>query len=262
LFGAHGYGQFRYGTTQTIVEQTLEHMVSRYEQILLRAPSCLWTYTGPDLHPSLKDWVGQKVVELPTASKQNTAKVRSLFTQKHLRTISQPSSHPFHSLAMGFESVALAHPMSELFHVVQLYLSGLGGVLYDTLRTKLDTVSHVKAYHVSLAQKGSFFIQLMTQSQVDEDLFDYLQTLFLALKQRAPKENLFAQAKQMHTQAVNQALQDPYELSYDIASRFFSQLPVEELWSRKSQIDPLTPADVVEATCEIMQPDRFAMGTC
>ncbi|MCB0273025.1 MAG: insulinase family protein, partial [Bdellovibrionales bacterium] len=261
LFGVHGYGQPRLGTAFSVLHIEPKHLAYAYTQDIAQSNSTLWIVTSPKKHEDIPLLVSQHI---PKNEKTIEARAQlfSMFPKKQIKVTKDTHSENLHSVCMGLKTISIKDPRQHYLEIMQIYLSGSGGVLSDALVEKLNLVDTVKAYHVHLLQAGVFFIQLKSKQVQDASLFEYLQTIFTSLTKISPSHDALDIAKELAIMGKKHRLQHARELSYDIGSRYFAGLPWEEPRLIEQNIRKTQSDELTGMMGDVMDFDSFAMGIC
>jgi|GEM_PF-4593241 len=262
IFGGHGYGLPRLGRAECVLNINSSLMQEIYKENILQSPRVLWVLNASQTHTNFAKLLEKALPQKEAIQDQKRAMLVPMKAKNRIPIIQENQVESHHAVCIGMRSKSIKHGGEPYLDIMQIYLSGVGGKLMDTLVERLKIVDTIKAYHVQLMRAGVFFLQLKTEEVNNQELFEYIQTIFTSLRAIEPSQKKFDNAKQLAILRRWERLQDPQELSYDRAYKHFANLPWKSFQEIESDWSCVHPAQLTEHISTLLDGDDMGMGIC
>jgi zinc protease len=263
LFGDHPYHLNTLGDTETVSAASAEDLIAFHDRFI--RPENMYVVVGGDINPQLvaealdgflADWQ-------PAAQADTTVKVpdppKPIETPVKLRQI-QPSAQQTH-LAIAFLGPGLGHPDQAPLEVLDSYLSGLGGLLFNELRNKRSLAYAVASFYNPGLKTGAFNFYIASDPQkTGEATSGILEIINLIREKPLTDEEVQSSIKYLlgqkligHQTLSSRADEFMYNVLYDLGEDFDR--------AHIAQIEAVTAADVLRVAQKYLDPQNAVIST-
>jgi zinc protease len=262
LFGSHPYHVNPLGETETVANVTDKQLAAFHDRLI--RPENMYVVVGGDVDPKLvaealdnflADWKpapqpGDKVV-VPPPPKPIEASVE-------LKDV-QETAQQTH-LGIGFLAPGLGSPDQAAMEVLDSYLSGMGGLLFNELRNKRSLAYTVASFYSPGLQTGSFNFYIATDPQKTGQATSGMLEIIARLREAPLSEEAIQAAirylcgqKVINRQTLsNRADEFIYNVLYDLGPDFSDR--------HLAKIEAVTPEDVLRVARQYLDPQHGVLS--
>jgi zinc protease len=226
----------------------------------------MYVVVGGDINPQLvAEALDGFLADWPTPTKAGTARVtipeppQAIAQPVKLREI-QPTAQQTH-LGIAFLAPGLGDPDQAALEVLDSYLSGLGGLLFNELRNKRSLAYTVASFYNPGLKTGAFNFYIATDPQKTGEATQGILNIIKDLRVNALTNDQVQSAIKYllglklisHQTLSSRADEYMYNVLYDLGPDFDQRHIVE--------IEAVTPQDVLRAAQKYLDPQTAVIST-